>query len=64
MIKKRYNSSGALIETVYFVNENHVRVVNESGTFDIIYVKHEGQLIAEMRNDSTKVFHHPFSYLP
>ena len=34
LTKKTYNASGTLIETVIYVDENFVRVVNLSGTYD------------------------------
>ena len=47
MIKKNYNSSGNLTETTYYLSDEFVRVVNTSGTYDFVYVMHEGQIIAQ-----------------
>ncbi|MBW2975429.1 hypothetical protein KY366_06940 [Candidatus Woesearchaeota archaeon] len=58
LIKKSYNNSGDLVETVYYVSDEFVRVVNASGTFDTTYVKHNGQRVAELRPDGSKVFVH------
>lgn len=37
-VKKVYNNDASLKETVYYLDENFVRVVNDSGTFDTMYV--------------------------
>jgi hypothetical protein len=55
LVKKVYDSGG-LKETIYYVEENFVRVVNSSGNFDYTYVYHEGQLIAQQNPDGTKIF--------
>ena len=57
LIKQSFNSSAN--ETVYYVNKDFIRIVNDSGTYDVTYVFHEGQLVAERDNDGTKVYHHP-----
>ncbi len=59
LIKKVYNATGGLKETVYYVSDEFVRVVNASGTYDTTYVKHEGQLIAELKPNGNKTFYHP-----
>lgn len=46
-------------ETTYYVDENYVRVINTSGSYDFTYVKHEGQLIAQKNPDSSKIYIHP-----
>ena len=57
LVKKTY-TGGVLSETVYYVDENYVRVVNSSGSFDYTYVKHEGQLVAQKNPDGSKYFIH------
>ncbi len=57
LVKKVYEA-GAVKDTVYYVDENFVRVVNSSGTYDYTYVKHEGQLVAQLNPDGTKYFVH------
>jgi RHS repeat-associated protein len=57
LVKKVYNSTGGLKESTYYLDENFVRVVNSSGTFDFTYVYHEGQLVAQNLN-GTKYFIH------
>jgi len=57
LVKKTYEDS-SLIETVYYVDSNFVRVVNSSGSFDYTYVKHEGQLVAQKNPDGSKIFIH------
>ena len=58
LMKRIYNSSNQVSETVYYVDENFVRVVNTSGTYDSTYVLHEGQKIAELKADGSKLFMH------
>ncbi len=58
LTKKTYNSSGSVIETVIYVDENFVRIVNASGSYDFTYVKHEGQLVGQKNSDGTKLFIH------
>ncbi len=58
LMKRIYNSSNQVGETVYYVDENFVRVVNTSGTYDSTYVMHEGQKIAELKADGSKLFMH------
>ncbi len=57
LIKKVYEA-GVVKDTVYYVDENFVRVVNSSGSYDYTYVKHEGQLVAQLNPDGTKYFVH------
>src|SRR3989338_8952728 len=58
LTKKTYNSSGTLVETVIYVDENFVRVINTSGSYDFTYVKHEGQLVGQRNPDGSKLFIH------
>jgi len=58
VVKKSYNSDSSVKETVYYFNKDYVRVVNSSGTFNTQYVSLEGQNVAEIRNDGSKVFIH------
>ena len=46
LYKKLYNLNGSPKEQVIYWNENKVRVINETGSFDYIYVYHNGDLIA------------------
>lgn len=50
--------NGAVFETVYYINDEFVRVVNLTGTYDTVYVKVDGQLVAQKNNDGTKQFVH------
>ncbi len=59
LVKKVYYTNESLKETVYYVNDEFVRVINSSGTYDTTYVKHEGQRIGELKPDGTKQFNHP-----
>ncbi|MDP3698194.1 MAG: RHS repeat-associated core domain-containing protein [Nanoarchaeota archaeon] len=43
---------------MYYVDENFVRVVNVTGTYDFTYVKHEGQLVAQLNPGGSKYFMH------
>ena len=56
LVKKVY-SGGALSETVYYFDENFVRVVNSSGSYDFTYVIHEGQRVAQEVNGNKKFIH-------
>ena len=56
LVKKTYNSSGSLIETVYYVNQNFVQVKNLSGTYNFTYIYNEGQLVAQLNPDGTKYY--------
>ena len=55
---KNVYETGAVKETAYYVDENFVRVVNSSGSYDYTYVKHEGQLVAQLNPDGTTYFVH------
>ncbi|MBS3097442.1 hypothetical protein J4209_01455 [Candidatus Woesearchaeota archaeon] len=59
LIKNVSNLDSSWKETVYYVNDEFVRIVNSSGTYDFTYVKHEGQRVGELRPDSSKIFIHP-----
>ncbi|MDA1196871.1 MAG: hypothetical protein O2779_02835 [Nanoarchaeota archaeon] len=56
--KKVYLANGSLKETVYYPFAEMVRVVNRTGTFDTVHVSHEGQRIAELKSDGSKVYLH------
>ncbi|MDP3698192.1 MAG: RHS repeat-associated core domain-containing protein [Nanoarchaeota archaeon] len=58
LVKRIYNSSAQVAETVYYVDENFVRVVNSTGSYDFTYVKHEGQLVAQLNPGGSKYFMH------
>src|SRR3989338_786222 len=58
LVKKVYNSSGSIKERIIYVDDNFVRVVNSSGSFDFTYVMHEGQKAAELKYDGSKIFMH------
>ena len=53
-----YHNNGSIKEKVYYVSQNFVRVVNDSGTYDFRYVYNEGQLIAQQNPDGSKIFIH------
>ncbi|HIH41657.1 TPA: hypothetical protein HA239_04535 [Candidatus Woesearchaeota archaeon] len=57
LIKKTYNNS-VLVERAYYVDENFVRIINLSGTFDFTYVYHNGQQIAQILPSGDKEFIH------
>jgi RHS repeat-associated protein len=58
LLKRTYNSTNSLVERVVYVDENFVRVINTSGTYDFTYVKHEGQLVAQLNPDGSKYYIH------
>lgn len=57
-IKKVFNTTGGLKETVYYFTQNNVRIVNSSGTFNFKYIYHEGQLIAQVNPDGSEYYIH------
>jgi hypothetical protein len=57
-VKKSYNMSGALVETVYYINQYRVIIQNLTGTYNYTYVYHEGQLIAQINPDGNKIYMH------
>lgn len=58
LVKKTYNSSGNLTETVLYISDTYVQVINVSGTYNFTYVHHEGQLVAQVNPDGSKIFIH------
>ncbi len=58
ILYKRVYEAAAVKDTVYYIDENFVRVANSSGSYDFTYVKHEGQLVAQLNPDGTKYFVH------
>ena len=57
LIKDRFKD-GAVVESVYYLNDEFVRVVNASGTYDTVYIKVDGQLVAQKNPDGSKNFVH------
>lgn len=57
LAKKVYDFNQTLVETVIYVNDNLVRKINSTGTFDTVYVKDESGTVAEVTN-GTKTFYH------
>ncbi|MFA5084294.1 MAG: RHS repeat-associated core domain-containing protein [Candidatus Paceibacterota bacterium] len=45
-------------EITYYIDDNFIRVVNSSGTFDTVYYLQDGQLIAREENGQ-KFYYHP-----
>ena len=56
--KKIYNSTGQVAETVIYFTNTFIRVKNVSGTFDYTYVRHDGQLVAQLNPDGSKLYMH------
>jgi len=56
LVKKTYNSSGSLVETVYYWSQNFITVVNASGSYNYTYVYHNGDLVAQQNPDGSKLF--------
>ena len=59
ILVKRTYQDGKATKNVSYVSDDLVRVKNTSGTFDFLYVKHEGQRIAELKPGGSKMFLHP-----
>ncbi len=55
---KHVYEAGAVKETISYPTKTFVRVENSSGTYDYTYVRHEGQLVAQLNPDGTKLFMH------
>lgn len=58
LLKRTYNSTNSLVERIIYLDENFVRVINTSGTYDFTYVKHEGQLVAQVNPGGSKYYVH------
>jgi len=58
LIKKSYNTTGTLIETVVYVDQSFVQIKNLTGVFNYTYIYHEGQLVAQINPDGTKYYIH------
>ena len=56
-IKKTFNNSGTVVETVYYWSKSFVTVENLTGQYNFTFVYHEGQLIAQ-EVQGTKLFIH------
>jgi len=56
LVKKTYNSTGGLAETVYYWSQNFITVVNASGSYNFTYVYHNGELVAQQNPDGSKLF--------
>ena len=56
-IKKTFNNSGTVVETVYYWSKSFVTVENLTGQYNFTFVYHEGQLIAQ-ELQGTKLFIH------
>jgi RHS repeat-associated protein len=57
VFKRIYNNDSSLKETVYYFDTDYVRVVNSSGTYDFMYVMHEGQKVAQEMNGVKHFIH-------
>lgn len=59
LMKQTFFSNGSVKETVYYVSENYVKISNQSGDFDYLYVRDEdGNVIAQKNPDGSKYFMH------
>jgi RHS repeat-associated protein len=58
VVKIHYFVSGSN-ETVYYIGNDFVRVVNSSGTYDTVYYYQNDKLVAERKPDNKTVFYHP-----
>lgn len=57
VIKKTF-ADGLLQESVYYFDDEFVRIINTTGTYDIEYVHHEGQLVGQINSDGSKYSMH------
>jgi len=58
LIKKSYNTTGTLTETVVYVDQSFVQIKNLTGIFNYTYVYHDGTLVAQVNPDGTKYYIH------
>jgi len=58
LIKKSYNTSGAWIETVVYVDKTFVQIKNLSGIYNTTYIYQDGTLVAQINPDGSKYFIH------
>jgi len=56
-VKKTFNNSGTVVETVYYWTKSFVTVENLTGQYNFTYVYHDGQLIAQ-ELQGTRLFIH------
>ena len=56
--KKAYDFDQNLVETIIYVNDNLVRKINSTGTFDTVYVKDEQGIVAELQPNGKKIYYH------
>lgn len=59
LMKTTFYGNGSWKEKVIYVMPEMVRVKNDSGTFEFLYVYHEGQLVAQRNPDGSKLYFHP-----
>lgn len=57
LVRDIYNFTGQIAETVYYINDALVRVVNASGTYDNVYIRVDGQLVAQQENGVKTYIH-------
>ncbi len=58
LAKKVYDFNQNLIETIVYVNDNLVRKINSTGTFDTVYVKDGQGIVAELQPNGKKIYYH------
>ncbi len=58
LAKKVYDFNQNLIETIVYVNDNLVRKINSTGTFDTVYVKDQQGIVAELQPNGKKIYYH------
>jgi hypothetical protein len=57
IFKEVFFPNGSYKERTYYFDQNFVRVINSTGTFDITYVYHEGHLVAQKMGSTTLYMH-------
>ena len=57
LIKKTFNPDLSVKEKVIYISQNFIQVQNDSGTYNITYVYHEGQLVAQEINGVKHFIH-------
>jgi|GEM_PF-2614257 len=59
VMKKVYNTTGALVETTYYINQNYVQVVNANGAVhNYTYYYLQGQLVGQDGINGSQTYYH------
>ncbi len=57
-VKVTYNEDGTN-ETVIYISNTFVRIINSSGSYDYTYIYQDGVLVGQINPDGSKIYIHP-----